>query len=153
MLAEPSSLLLTLLMFGVVFALMTIGMPVTFCFGVTGVVFAILFMPSAKLFLIPISMYGAVSSPILMAVPAFIFMGNILVYTGIAKEFFNAIYQWLPIRGSLAVITEIIGAGFASICGGSVPTTLAIGNIALPEMLRRGYDKDLALGSVGTAGL
>ena len=150
----PSAGIATILLLGCVFALFAAGLPITFCLGGTATLFALLFFAPAQWYSIATSMYGATTNQILIAIPLFTLMGSVMVYTGIAEDLFNTLYKWAgPLRGALAMGTEAIGAAFGAMCGSSEATTLTMGSISLPQMLKRGYDKHLAIGSVTTGGL
>jgi len=154
MLPIPSAGIATVLLLGCVFALFAAGLPITFCLGGTATIFALLFFSPAQWYSIASSMYGATTNQILIAIPLFIFMGSVMVYTGIAEALFQTLYKWAgPVRGALAMGTELIGAAFGAMCGSSEATTLTMGAIALPQMLKRGYNKHLAIGAVTTGGL
>ncbi|MFD1858356.1 TRAP transporter large permease [Aeromicrobium camelliae] len=98
--------------------------------------------------------YGEVASWSLSVVPMFILMGLLLWRAGLTESIYDAARQflgWLP--GGLAIGTNVAGAGLASVSGSSVGTTYALARIGVPEMLKAGYDKRLALGAVIVAGL
>ena len=150
----PSPIIATIFLLCCVFILFAAGLPITFCLGGAATLFALLFFSPPQWYSIVTSMYGATTNQILIAIPLFILMGSVLVYTGIAEDLYHALYMWAgPVRGALAMGTEAIGAAFGAMCGTSEATTLTIGAIAMPEMLKRGYDKHLAVGSVTTGGL
>jgi len=90
------------------------------------------------------------------AVPMFILMSAVAARAGLTTELYRSMRLWFGrLPGGLAIATSFAGAGFAAICGSSLATTAAMGRIAVPEMLRQGYDKGLATGcaaAVGTVG-
>lgn len=89
----------------------------------------------------------------LSAIPMFILMGAIMHNSGVSASLFEAARIWLGrLPGGLAVATNFACAGFAAASGSSVATSAAMGRIAIPEMLRAGYDKALATGVVASAG-
>lgn len=98
--------------------------------------------------------YGQVANWTLSVVPMFILMGLLLWKAGLTESLYNAGRFWLGwLPGGLAVGTNIAGAGLAAVSGSSVGTTYALARIGIPEMLKAGYDKRLAVGSVIVAGL
>lgn len=98
--------------------------------------------------------YASVASWTLSVVPMFILMGLLLWRAGLTASVYEAGRQWLSwLPGGLAVGTNVAGAGLASVSGSSVGTTYALARIGIPEMLRAGYHKRIAIGSVMTAGL
>jgi tripartite ATP-independent transporter DctM subunit len=154
MIPTPEPLLATILLIGVTFLLFILGLPVTFSLGATATIFALLFFEPSRWYQIVTSMYGAVNNDILIAIPLFVFMGLLIIHTRMAQDLYDALYKWAgSVRGSLAMGTEVIGSIFGAMCGDAAATTATIGGIAVPEMLRRGYHKDLVVGSVGSAGL
>ncbi|MDB5553937.1 MAG: transporter large permease subunit [Rhizobium sp.] len=93
------------------------------------------------------------SSFIIVVVPLFIFMGEILAATRIGGDLFRATELWMRrVPGALAVGTIWACAIFGSVCGSSPVTATTIGSMAIPQMLKRGYDKSLALGATAAGG-
>lgn len=89
----------------------------------------------------------------LSSVPMFLLMGYLAYYTGITAGLFEAARVWLSrLPGGLAVASIFGASGFAAVTGSSVATAAAMGRIAVPEMMRQGYDKRLATGTVAAAG-
>lgn len=89
----------------------------------------------------------------LSAIPMFLLMGAIAFHSGMTSDLYEAARVWLRgLPGGLAVATNFACAGFAAASGSSVATTVAMGRIAIPEMLRAGYDKSLAAGTVACSG-
>jgi C4-dicarboxylate transporter, DctM subunit len=89
----------------------------------------------------------------LSAIPMFLLMGAIAHYSGISAALFRAARLWMGrLPGGLAVAANFACAGFAAASGSSVATAAAMGRIAIPEMLKAGYDKSLATGTVAAAG-
>ena len=89
----------------------------------------------------------------LSAIPMFLLMGTIAHHSGMTATLYRAARLWLGfLPGGLAVASNFACAGFAAASGSSLATTVAMGRIAIPEMLRYGYDKGLATGVVASAG-
>ena len=89
----------------------------------------------------------------LSAIPMFLLMGSIAHHSGISQSLFTAARLWFSgLPGGLAVATNLACAAFAAASGSSVATAAAMGRIAIPEMLRHGYEKGLATGVVASAG-
>jgi C4-dicarboxylate transporter, DctM subunit len=89
----------------------------------------------------------------LTAIPMFLLMGAIANNSGISTALFRAARLWFGgLPGGLAVATNMASAGFAAACGSSIAAAAAMGRIAVPEMLKAGYDKGLATGVVASAG-
>lgn len=89
----------------------------------------------------------------LTAIPMFILMGAIAFHSGLTAHLFRAARAWLSfLPGGLAIATNIASAGFAAASGSSVAMAGAMSRLAVPEMLRAGYDKGLATGVVAASG-
>ena len=89
----------------------------------------------------------------LTAIPMFLLMGSVAHNSGISSALFKAARLWFGgLPGGLAVATNLACAGFAAASGSSVATAAAMGRIAIPEMLKQGYEKGLATGVVASAG-
>lgn len=90
----------------------------------------------------------------LSVIPMFIFMGLLLWRSGLTGYLYDAAKVWLRwLPGGLAVTTNVAGAGLGSVSGSTVAITYALSRLAIPEMLRAGYDRRLATGSVLVSGL
>ncbi|MDM0003969.1 TRAP transporter large permease subunit [Variovorax sp. J22G73] len=89
----------------------------------------------------------------LAALPLFIWMGEILFRTKLSEEMFEGLRPWLNRVPGRLMHTTILGCGvFGSVSGSSAATCATIAKVALPELKRRGYNEQLAIGSLATAG-
>jgi tripartite ATP-independent transporter DctM subunit len=89
----------------------------------------------------------------LAALPLFIWMGEILFRTKLSEQMFEGLRPWLNAVPGRLMHTTILGCGiFGSVSGSSAATCATISKVALPELMKRGYDEKLALGSLATAG-
>lgn len=87
------------------------------------------------------------------AIPMFLLMGALVTNAGLSSAIFRAARVWFSgLPGGLAVATNMAAAGFAAASGSSLAASAAMARIAIPEMLRQGYDKGLAAGVVASAG-
>ncbi|WP_281708295.1 TRAP transporter large permease [Phaeobacter italicus] len=97
--------------------------------------------------------HSKVSSQALSLIPTFILIGYLAYYAGLTKALFEAAKRWLAwVPGGLAVSTVFATAGFAAVSGASVATSAVFARIAIPEMLKIGYDKRFAAGVVAAGG-
>ncbi|MEW5722145.1 MAG: TRAP transporter large permease subunit [Thermodesulfobacteriota bacterium] len=145
--------LTTLLLFGCLFFLLFIGVHVSFSLLITALIFDFAFFGVGHLYVLGSSLIGALSSQTYIAIPTFIFMGNVLAHTGIADELFEAMYLWTArLRGGLALGTVTAGTILAAMCASSEAGTLTVGIMALPAMMKRGYNTALAIGSITAGG-
>ncbi|MDO9217932.1 MAG: TRAP transporter large permease subunit, partial [Lacisediminimonas sp.] len=89
----------------------------------------------------------------LAALPMFIWMGEILFRTKLSEQMFEGLRPWLNRVPGRLMHTTILGCGvFGSVSGSSAATCATISKVALPELMRRGYDEKLALGALATGG-
>ncbi len=147
-------LTITIMLFGCLFFVLATGLPVSFALGGVGVIFTLFLWGANAVGVIAFAAYDLMSSPILMAAPLFMLMGIILQESGIADDVYEMFYRWMgPVRGGLAIGTIIICTIFAAIIGVSGASTITMGLIALPSMLKRNYDKNIVLGSVAAGGI
>lgn len=97
--------------------------------------------------------YGLLTDYVLISIPLFIFMAALLERSGIAKDMYSSLNVWLNrTRGGIAIVTSIMAvimAAMSGIIGGEV---VLLGLIALPQMLRLGYDRNLAVGTICASG-
>ncbi len=134
-------------------ALLSLGIPIAFTLcGVATLGILFTWGPKGLLLLFNTA-YGESTSFLLLAIPLFIFMANQLKFSGMGDDLYEMIYRWMGrLPGGLAVGTVMICAVFAAMAGISSVATISMGLIALPSMLNRGYDKDLAVGSIAAGG-
>ena len=148
---------LTVLLFGSLALLLALGLPMAFCTGSLAVIFLFIFGTPAVLNMMPSRIFPFMTDYQLSAVPLFIFMAAMLEKAGIIEELFDVIYKWLgSLKGGLASATVIACTLLAAMVGVVGATEVTMGMIALPAMLRRGYDPKLACGSLlagGTLGI
>lgn len=98
--------------------------------------------------------YNGVSDWTLSVVPMFVLMGLLLWRSGLTDGIYLAGRKWLNwLPGGLAVGTNVAGAGLAAVSGSSVGTAYALARMGIPEMLKAGYDRRMAIGAVIVAGL
>lgn len=143
--------------FLVALLLLLFGYPVAFTFAGIGIAFVVLFADPAQLSQIPYRIYSNMGDngegQVLMAVPLFIFMGLILQRTKLAEQLLESMGQLFgSLRGGLAISTILVGALLAASTGVVGASVVAMGLISLPVMLRHGYSKELATGTISASG-
>lgn len=147
--------MIALLMFVVVLALLMVGIPVAFVFGTVSIFFAF-FIPELGLEIfstLPFRIYGIMSNTTLIAVPLFIAMGLVLEKSLMAEKLLVAMSSaFRTTRGGLAVSVVLVGAMLAASTGVVSASVVMMSVIALPLMLRAGYDKSLASGTIAASG-
>ncbi len=147
-----------LVMLGLVVVGVLLGYPLAFVIGgVTITMGILLFGPKTASWILYSRTWEIVNNPTLLAVPGFVFMGLMLGHSGIAEKMFAALYVWLGgLRGGLAITTVVLGTILAATVGIIGASVSALAIIALPAMIKRGYDRALASGAVcagGTLGI
>jgi len=149
--------LVTVVMFGGLIACLLLGIPLAWSLGGVSVIVCFILWGPGGLMMIIYNTFGCMWSIVLVAIPLFMSMGILLERAGIAEALFETMHRWSgPLRGGIAMGVVIICVIFAAMTGVSAAATLTMGLIALPAMLRRGYDKNIALGSIagpGTLGI
>jgi len=148
-----SGAMMTILMFGSLAVCLLTGLPLTFILGGVGVIFAVLLWGPDALGMMIYPTYNLMSYFILLAVPLFIYMGIILQKSGVADAMFGMVHSWSGgLRGGMAMGTVVICAIMAAMVGISGAATVTMGLIALPAMLKRGYNKILVTGTIQAGG-
>lgn len=147
-----------LVMLGLVVVGVLLGFPLAFVIGgVTITMGILLFGPKTASWILYSRAWEIVNNPTLLAVPGFVFMGLMLGHSGIAEKMFASLYVWLGgLRGGLAITTVVLGTILAATVGIIGASVSALAIIALPAMIKRGYDRALASGAVcagGTLGI
>jgi len=156
-------------MFGAGLLLLAVGYPVAFTFGAVALLFGavaalveVLPDPAFALFaeeflgmfsMMPLRIYAIMTNTILMAVPLFILMGIILEKSKLAERLLESMgILFGKVRGGLAISTVLVGTLLAASTGVVGASVVAMGVISLPVMLKYGYSKHLATGTICAAG-
>jgi tripartite ATP-independent transporter DctM subunit len=134
-------------------ALLGAGLPLAFATGAIAVTFALMLFGPSSLNLIVSRIFTLMGNYVLVSVPLFILMACVLERAGVAEDLFRAVHVWSGrVRGGLAVAVIISCAIMAAMVGVIGAEVVTMGVVALPAMLGRHYDKDLALGSICAGG-
>ena len=157
--------LLVILMLVTFIGLLMTGFPITFVLGGLSVVFAVvgyladLYLDTTTgldfsvLGMIVMRVFKLMSNWVLVAIPMFIYMGLMLDRSGIAEKMMDAMQKMFgKVRGGLAVSVAVIGIILAASTGIIGASVVLLGVLSLPIMLRQGYHKSLALGTVAASG-
>lgn len=146
------------LMFGGLLAFLLTGIPVAFGLAATGLVFGFLGMEvglfgSTMFQALPLRIFGIMQNDTLLAIPFFTFMGIILERSGMAEDLLETVGQVFgPLRGGLAVAVILVGALLAATTGVVAAAVISMGLISLPIMLRYGYNRTIATGTITASG-
>jgi len=145
--------LLTALFFLSLLIFLAMGLPLSFVLGGVSVIFLYFTWGPESFYMVASQTWGAMNKFTLVAVPLFILMAMILERSGVAKDLYEMMYLWFGrVGGGLAIGTVVICAIFSAMCGISGAAVVSMGTIALPSMLERNYDKELALGCINSGG-
>ncbi len=146
------------LMFAGMILFLLVGFPVAFSLAALGLSFGILgvelgfFVPDF-LANLPLRVFGIVSNDLLLAIPFFTFMGCILERCGLAEDLLESMGQAFgALPGGLAYSVIVVGAILGAITGTVAASVIAMGMIALPAMMRYGYDMRIATGVIAASG-
>jgi tripartite ATP-independent transporter DctM subunit len=144
---------IALILFGGAVVLMMTGLPIAFAMGSVTYILILLLRGPVGLGLIASRVWGGVDMFVLTCLPMFVFMGLMLERSGIAGQLYDMMHKWAGgLRGGLAAGTVFICMMMAAMTGMSAAATLTMGLSALPEMLKRNYNKSIALGCIGAGG-
>jgi C4-dicarboxylate transporter DctM subunit len=130
------------------------GLPIGFSLLLTGFVgLTMITSFDAAVNYLGLHAFSSIARFVFTPIPLFVLMGDILAVSGVGADTFDAALKWFGrVRGGLSVASIVACAIFASMCGLSMAGAATIGIVAIPEMIKRGYDKGLAAGSVASAG-
>ncbi|SFU48669.1 TRAP transporter large permease [Halomonas korlensis] len=132
--------------------LLLLGMPVAFALGISSAL-SVIMTGVVPVSYLTQTMFGAVDSYSLLAVPLFVLSGVIMEYGGLSKRLIDAAKAFVGhITGGLAAVTLLGTAVFAMLSGSGPATVAAIGGIMIPAMVREGYGRGFSAGVVATAG-
>jgi tripartite ATP-independent transporter DctM subunit len=146
------------IMFLSLIVVLLLGYPVAFALAFVGFLFGFV---GIEMGLLPINLFGAIpdrifgqmSNETLLAIPFFTFMGLVLERSGMAEELLDTIGQLFgPVRGGLAFAVIFVGAILAATTGVVAASVISMGLISLPIMLRYGYDRRVAAGTIAASG-
>jgi len=145
--------ILSILMFIGLLAAVIWGHPLAFTLGGLSVIFGLIGWGPGSLFMIANKTYGLMTNYVLVAIPLFILMAQLLNKTGIAEELFESMYVILgKLKGGLAIATIVVATIFAATTGIVGASVVAMGLLAGPSMLKKGYNKELAAGVITSGG-
>lgn len=134
-------------------ALMMTGMPLGIVTLIISVAAALLFFGPRGLYLVSSNAFGLLESYPLVAVPYFVLMASIIEKSGVAEDLFDAMSIFAGnLRGGVAVQTVVVAVVMAAMSGIMGGEIVMLGLVALPQMLRLGYDRRLSVGTICASG-
>ena len=146
------------LMFGGLVIFLLAGFPVAFSLAATGLFFGLIGMeiglfPSNLFQALPLRVFGIMQNDTLLAIPFFTLMGIVLERSRMAEDLLETVGQVFgPIRGGLGIAVVLVGALLAATTGVVAASVISMGLIALPIMLRYGYNRTIATGAITASG-
>ena len=142
-----------LLMFAVLFVLLTLGVPIAFSLAAVAIVFSYTLWGVGAINILISAAWGSMNNFVIVAVPLFIYMAYILQKTNVVDDLYESIFKWSGgLRGGLAIATVIVGAVLGAVSGVVAAGVIGLGLIGLPQMLKHKYNKKMSLGCVMAAG-
>ena len=133
------------------FLILFLGIPISFGLGVLGL--GLMLAGDISPMMVPQTFYSVADNFILLSVPMFLMMSNILLKAGVGEDLFNFAQSWVGnFPGGLAIATIISCSIFAAMSGSSVATAATISTVAFPAMIKRGYHRNFTLGILAAGG-
>jgi len=145
-----------LIVFGSLLVLMTTGMPIVFCFFLLNIFgMFILFGGISGLDILVLSIYSFLATFILLPIPLFILMGEIMFHSGMGDNVIGTLDKCMGrLPGRLSLIAVASGTVLSTMCGVSIASTALLGSVLLPEMEKRKYKRAMTMGPIiGSGGL
>lgn len=145
--------MIALIVVGTLMILLFSGLPVAFSLMSCALIYTIFFWTPSALYVASTAILSNLTKDIYLAVPMFIFMALLLEHGGIAEDLFDVMYKFFPeVPGGLAVGTVFMCTLIDAMSGLGGTAVVTIGVLALPEMRKRGYDKNIYLGCIPAGG-
>ncbi len=139
----------TAIVLSMFFFLLIIGLPVAFCLISTSIICTLIFWSPAALYMSAATVWDQSTKDIYLAIPMFVFLASMLEASGIAENLYKMFDKWIGrLRGSLGITSVLMCTILDAISGLGASGIVTIGPIALPEMLKRKYSKQIALGAI-----
>jgi TRAP-type mannitol/chloroaromatic compound transport system permease large subunit len=145
-------------MFVGLIAFLLIGFPVAFSLAATGLFFGLIGMelglfPSNLFQALPLRVFGIMQNDTLLAIPFFTLMGIVLERSRMAEDLLETVGQVFgPLRGGVGIAVVLVGALLAATTGVVAASVISMGLIAMPIMLRYGYNRTIATGTITASG-
>jgi tripartite ATP-independent transporter DctM subunit len=144
----------TAILFGSMFVVLLTGLPVVFVLGGIATLFTILLFGINATIGLYMSTWSVFTNQMLLAIPLFLLMASVMQHSGIADDAYDMFHKWMGgLNGGLAIGSIVICLIFAALTGTSGAATVSMGLIAIPSMLKRGYNKHMVIGTVAAGGV
>jgi len=134
--------------------LLLLGVPIAFAMGAAGLLgILVLEGPTAAMAQAALVPWDEARSFVLVTIPLFVLMGQLVFHTGLATELYDGLRAWIGwIPGGMAITSVLACGAFGAVTGSSIATVATMGAIVMPEMDRFGYDRRLATGALAASG-
>jgi len=137
----------------VLIILLGLGTPISFCLGFLGVAGIVALLDLGILYQIAEVAATTGTNLFMITLPLFILMAEVVSFSGVGDDIYTAAHDWLSwLPGGLAISSIATCTGFAAISGSSPATAATVGLVSIPEMIKRGYNRKLAVGSIAVGG-
>jgi C4-dicarboxylate transporter DctM subunit len=133
--------------------LLGFGTPISFCLGFLGAAGIATFLDWGVLYQLAEVAADTGTNLFMLTLPLFVLMAEVVSFSGVGDDIYTAAHDWLSwLPGGLAISSIVTCTGFAAISGSSPATAATVGLVSIPEMTKRGYRKELAVGSIAVGG-
>ena len=134
--------------------LLLLGVPIAFAMGAAGLMgILVLEGPAAAMAQAALVPWAEGRSFVLVTIPLFVLMGQLVFHTGLATELYDGLRAWIGwVPGGMAITSVLACGAFGAVTGSSIATVATMGAIVMPEMKRFGYDQRLATGALAASG-
>ncbi|MFC2067260.1 TRAP transporter large permease subunit [Chloroflexota bacterium] len=144
---------ITLIIVVTLLAVIVTGFPVAFSLLFVSIIGIIVWIKPAALISLASVTFSLTTKDYFIALPMFIYMACLLTVSGLGSALYEMMYKWMAgLRGGLAMGTVGISAFMAAMTGAAATATVTMGLFAYPEMMKRGYSKDIAIGCIPAGG-
>ena len=135
-------------------SLLLLGVPIAFAMGASGLLgILVLEGPAAAMAQAALVPWAEARSFVLVTIPLFVLMGQLVFHTGLATELYDGLRAWIGwVPGGMAITSVLACGAFGAVTGSSIATVATMGAIVMPEMKRFGYDQRLATGALAASG-
>ncbi|MDX1396675.1 MAG: TRAP transporter large permease subunit, partial [Gemmatimonadota bacterium] len=143
-----------LISLGLLLVLLALGVPIALAMAGVGVVgIWVLEGASAAMAHVALVSWSEGQSFVLVTIPLFVLMGQLVFHTGLASDLYETVHKWLGrVPGGIAITSVLACGAFGAVTGSSIATVATMGSIVMPEMRRYRYDPVLATGALAASG-
>ncbi|MFH1488170.1 MAG: TRAP transporter large permease [Pseudomonadota bacterium] len=145
--------LVSIILIALLIILLGLGTPISFCLGFLGITGIVAYLDLGVLYQIAEVAADTGMNLFMLTLPLFILMAEVVSFSGVGDDIYTAAHDWLSwLPGGLAISSIATCTGFAAISGSSPATAATVGLVSIPEMIKRGYNRYLAVGCIAAGG-